>query len=1198
MKYSSACSVVIAASAFILSFASLAADISNEKPHTTFSNPLSCNEMPNATVWSGNNGKFYASSSSLRIYTSSNLADWYDTGKRLLSEKEIEDLESKNFSFIQSPDIVKIGKYFILYLAINDGNNNRAIISYRSENPIGPFEDPKTILTNEGASNPEIAVDGATSRVWMFFGDSTIRRIELDKTGRSVKKGEKSKTVAKSDSKKSLFGGAHLHHKNGSWFLYLTSCNNGRYTVSASRSNSLDGEFVDKKDNSVIKSLGSAILEKGLSTECPQPSSVGEIFSTPSGREYMFFTCKTAKGEKLFLQEFSRDNNGWPVFADGKIAAAGNIDLYSIPLPEHPRPDWNREDWINLNGRWNFKFEGEKSYTRKILVPFGWGSPLSGVEDKGDTAWYNKSVTVPEKWKGKRIFLVIGASDHDTTVHFAGKRLGTHIGGYTPFEFELTDLVTHGKSQSIEIKVYDPNDETARNSHYLYGKQGYGNARGIWQTVYLEARGNTWADSVRFFPNISNSTVTASISLTSPALNDIPGSIETAGVTTKFTIKEGETKENVVIKISKPRLWSFANPHLYDATIKVGDDTVRSYFGMREFSIVRNQEAKANYITLNGECIYLQMCLDQSYHPEGWYTFPSDEFMKNEIEISKNLGLNGNRVHIKAEIPRKLYWADKLGLLIQADVPCAWGDVSEAMFKEHWNCFNEMVKRDFNHPSIYQWTLFNETWGLFCNRSLSMGLGSGGGNAKKRVYTADTQKKVEEVFRKAKDLDTTRFIEDNSPCNSDHVVTDINTWHAYSPGYNWDITIEEACKNTFKGSKNNYIGGRTQGEEPMMNSECGNVWGYIGSTGDCDFTWDYHLMIDAFRRHMRCSGWLYTEHHDVTNEWNGYVRFDRSPKFTGIGALFPGMSLSSLHAEAYIALDKEMCRTSKPNEIRTIPVWISLTTSALAGKRLTLSYELRYTDDKGIHKTKSGRMIEGNSRAYPWQNGKFTDIGVKMPDINSVGTINFTLFADDKPVAYNFTCFRVKGKEEPFPPPKAASWSIGSTNVLNGLKYNGFGKGWFEFELPCEGEGTFIAELSAKRLNAKDDKNLAKTGDLDYMLGGGFCNRSRNPNSYPQTSCERHTSEITIYANGKKIKSCTLVDDPADHRGILSWAAQPRNSTLHEAGSYGYLVKAKIPAGVAKDGKVTIRIESTGGGLAVYGPDFGRYPFGPKILKK
>ena len=169
MKYSSACSVVIAASAFILSFASLAADISNENPHTTFSNPLSCNEMPNATVWSGNNGKFYASSSSLRIYTSSNLVDWYDTGKRLLNEKEIEWLESKNFSFIQSPDIVKIGKYFILYLAINDGNNNRAIISYRSENPIGPFEDPKTILANEGASNPEIAVDGATSRVWMFF---------------------------------------------------------------------------------------------------------------------------------------------------------------------------------------------------------------------------------------------------------------------------------------------------------------------------------------------------------------------------------------------------------------------------------------------------------------------------------------------------------------------------------------------------------------------------------------------------------------------------------------------------------------------------------------------------------------------------------------------------------------------------------------------------------------------------------------------------------------------------------------------------------------------------------------------------------------------------------------------------------------------------------------------------------------------
>jgi hypothetical protein len=870
----------------------------------------------------------------------------------------------------------------------------------------------------------------------------------------------------------------------------------------------------------------------------------------------------------------------------------------SIPLPEHPRPDWHRQQWLNLNGKWDFKFDGEKDYSRTILVPFGWGCPLSGVKDEGDSAWYRRNIAVPQDWKGKRVFLVIGASDHDTTVFFAGKKLGKHVGGYTPFEFELTDLVKYGENQSLEINVWDPSDKTARNNYYLYGKQGYGNARGIWQTVYIEARGNIWADSVAFMPNITNKTVATIVRLPSPAKSDIKGSIEIKGASVEFTIPEGEKECKCFLKIAKPRLWDINSPHLYDATVKVGDDIVGTYFGFREISIKKNEATGANYIALNGKPIYLQLCLDQSYHPEGWYTFPSDEAMKKDMEISKRLALNGNRIHIKVEVPRKLYWADKLGLLIQADVPCAWGNVSDAMFREHWKCFEGMVKRDFNHPSIYQWTLFNETWGLFHNRTIKMGLGAGGSNGSKREYSAETQKRVEQVFLKAKALDQTRLVEDNSPCNRDHVATDVNTWHYYRPGYDWERTISEECKNTFKGSKHNYIGGRTQGEEPMMNSECGNVWGYKGSTGDCDFTWDYHLMIDAFRRHMKCAGWLYTEHHDVTNEWNGYVRFDRSPKYTGIEELFPGMTLSSLHADAYIPLDTEMCRVSAPGQTRTIPVWISLTTDKYAGKRLSLSYELNYYNNRGEKKKKKGGIIEGIGSARPWHNAKLTDIGVLMPEEPAAGTINFTLLAGNKPIARNFTCFRVRCQNEIDARPEVASWSQGSTNVLSGLKYNGFGKGYFEYEFTCASGGVFIAELSTKRLNGKDKTGKGASNDLDYMLGGGWADRSKNPNSYPQTSDCKHKGSVTIYANGVKLKTVNLADDPADHRGILSWASQPHDYTLHEAGSYGYIVKAKIPKKLCKKGSVRIRLESDGAGLAVYGPDFGRYPFGPSILAK
>ena len=181
-----------------------------------------------------------------------------------------------------------------------------------------------------------------------------------------------------------------------------------------------------------------------------------------------------------------------------------------IPLPEHPRPDFERAQWVNLNGYWDFGFQKD-SLNQKILVPFPWGSPLSEVENKGDIAWYSRTVTIPKSWKGKRVFLVVGASDWKTEAWLDGKELGSHEGGYTPFEFELKD-VKAGGSYPLVLKV----DDTYSDAH-LYGKQGYGNARGIWQTVYLEARGTNYIQSLHFLPNIDNSNVTVEVKLAQPA---------------------------------------------------------------------------------------------------------------------------------------------------------------------------------------------------------------------------------------------------------------------------------------------------------------------------------------------------------------------------------------------------------------------------------------------------------------------------------------------------------------------------------------------------------------------------------------------------------------------------------------------------------------------------------------------------------
>ena len=854
-----------------------------------------------------------------------------------------------------------------------------------------------------------------------------------------------------------------------------------------------------------------------------------------------------------------------------------------IPLPEHPRPDWERAEWMNLNGEWDFGFV-QGRYNHKITVPFGWGSPLSGVKDDGDTGFYRRRVTVPAAWKGKRVFVVVGAADHDTTCTFAGEELGTHSGGYTPFEFELTEFVKWGEEQEIAFKVWDPPGEIAWKGPYLYGKQGYGNARGIWQTVYLEARGEEYIENVRFYPNVRDGRVSAVITLAQPAREGLKAQVDFDGLRQDVGFLPGSMTGMVMIKLAKPHLWTLDDPYLYEVKLTLGADIVKTYFGFREIGVGKNPNGDS-YVTLNGKPVYLQLCLDQSYHPEGWYTFPSDEFMKNEILISKRLGLSGNRVHIKVEVPRKLYWADRLGVLIQADVPCSWGDASEAMFEEHWKCFEGMLRRDFNHPSIYQWTLFNETWGLFSNRSLEMGLAAGDGG-KKRVYRESTQRAVAAAYRKAKALDPTRLVEDNSPCNLDHVVTDVNTWHGYRPGYKWEETVRDWCDGTFPGSSKNYIGGRVQRDEPMMNSECGNVWGYAGSTGDCDFTWDYHLMINAFRRHLKCGGWLYTEHHDVVNEWNGYVRYDRSKKYDGLDEL-AGMTLADFHKDAAIFFagtpGRETGELVAPGQEVKIPVGVSFTTDKYAGMKLTLQAD--------------GVFYELGKGAKSWQCEVLWTHSFVAPQEPTCGVVRFVLRADDKEIARNFWSFGVLPGGEAKLAAAKAEWTNGTATVLDGLKLNGFGKGCFEFVLdaPAAG-GTFRAELGAKRFNGKDRKDGQKKGDIDYMLGGGFFDRSKNPNSYPQTSEEKHPSNLKVFVGGKLVKELTLADDPADHRGILSWLSQPHDSLLREAGSYGYLVSAPVPAEAVKDGKVTVRLEADDG-LAVYGAGFGRYPFGPRVLR-
>ncbi len=919
----------------------------------------------------------------------------------------------------------------------------------------------------------------------------------------------------------------------------------------------------------------------------------------------------------------------------GRLGAQAPAAPPAIPLPEHPRPDFERAAWLNLNGEWSFRFDkqdtGERerwfgaaqsAFPLRVSVPFSWGSKLSGVSDEADVAWYARTIRIPEGWKGQRVFLVVGASDWKTSGWLDGQPIGAHQGGYTPFELELTRLAQPGAEQRLVLRVDD-----SPHAFKLEGKQGYGKARGLWQTVYLEARPALHIEGFEFRPAASLQSLDVRVRLSEPATADTSLVFETSGSAAgrRLPVTAGSQELSFAVAMPGARLWTLEDPFLHDAVLRLhaksGEDVVKTYFGMRSVGTARVPGIGRFYVTLNGKPIYLQMTLDQGYHPDGFYTWPTDAAMREEVLIARRLGLNAIRTHVKVEPPRKLYWADRLGMLVMSDVPNSWGEPDDAMRKEWETALRGMLRRDFNHPSILSWVLFNEQWGLLSKDPSAPG---------KKAYLPETQEWVGTRVDMAKQLDPTRLVEDNSPCcGGGHVKSDFNSWHAYLPGWKWKETLAEAAAKSHPGSTWNYLGGRAQDEEPMLNSECGNVWGYQGSTGDVDWSFDYHAMIDAFRRHPQVAGWLYTEHHDVINEWNGYVKADRSLKETGLGEIVPGMTLRDLHAPYYVVPGSYPATAAKPGDTVSVPLFASFLTDAAPAGPLKLKLELAGHDDLGrSHVWWRG---ERELAVAPWLARELEPLSLKLPERRSLAILRLALEdATGRVLHRNFTSFVVADGTSPrdetvisggrsqrvlrfaTAKPTEARWSLRAWSAMDGGKQNGAGAGHFEYRMawpkdlrPADVAGaSFVAELGAKELFGKDRPQAAKV-EGDFMLGRGTHDPSLNPNAYPMTDARPYPSAVRVLVNGVALGLFDLPDDPADHRGLLSWHAQQRTDKprLDEAGSYGYLVTAGVPAAAlvaaAAAGEIVLRLEvdeALAGGLAIYGERTGRYPLDPSLL--
>lgn len=546
-----------------------------------------------------------------------------------------------------------------------------------------------------------------------------------------------------------------------------------------------------------------------------------------------------------------------------------------IPRPEYPRPQFERTEWINLNGTWTYEFDlsnsgknrklyEAKSFNNTITVPFCPESKLSGVSytDFINQMWYQRSLSIPAEWQGKKILLNFGAVDYFAEIFIDGEFVGNHCGGSSSFSIDLTQSVKPGQTHNLVVFVIDD----IRSGAQAVGKQSpqvssfacfYTRVTGIWQTVWLEAVSPYGLKAVETRPDIDGEQLfitpefyqSSNDKTMEIILSD--GNRQVAQKTVKCI-----NGSNLVIPIKKMKLWSPEDPFLYDITYRIKDekgkviDEVKSYTGMRKV------HTSNGMIYLNNEPYFQRLVLNQGYYPDGIWTAPSDEALKNDILLCKAAGFNGARLHQKVFEERFHYWADKLGFITWGE-SANWGmnisnEIASRNFLSEWT---EILIRDRNHPSIITWTPFNQP-------SVNM-------------FPSTFVRLISDTYRLTKAIDPTRLV--NDIAGDIHFTTDI-----------WNFRNYESDPTRFSlrlKSDNNY-----QHNQPLFVGEFGGVvwaedqdrnnsWGYGDMlTNEEGFYERLESYINAILFANNITGFCYTQFTDIEQEKNGIYYYDRRPK--------------------------------------------------------------------------------------------------------------------------------------------------------------------------------------------------------------------------------------------------------------------------------------------------------------------------------
>lgn len=563
--------------------------------------------------------------------------------------------------------------------------------------------------------------------------------------------------------------------------------------------------------------------------------------------------------------------------------------MTNIPRPEFPNPQWERQNWMNLNGKWEFDFdfgvsalerkvqESAEPLAKEINVPFCPESRLSGIGyvDFIPAVCYRRHFSLSGEQLCGLVYLHFGAVDYETTVFVNGKNAGGHVGGYTSFSLDITDLVTEGENT---LFVYAKDD--VRSKRQPKGKQAnkfyssgcdYTRTTGIWQTVWLEFLPKEHIRYARYYPDIHEGSLTVVGETVGKGTLTLASSFEGKD-TGSVTVEARGGYFKAVLKLTEKHLWELGKGGLYDLTLTFGDDTVKSYFGLRE---VRMDGMK---FLFNDRSVFQRTVLDQGFYPEGIYTAPTEADLEGDIHLSMNAGFNGARLHQKVFEPRFLYHADRLGYMVWGEYP-NWGlnhhdPQATEIYLNEWR---ESMERDFNHPAIIGWCPFNETWGYI------------------EQHASNTLLSTLYYYTKA--MDYTRPCIDTSGNYHakvyGHNVTDIYDVHDYNQDpvsfkANYDRLPAEGFLHDqvvvhHKDGEQSYEG------EAVFISEYGGIqWNTDGNTGwgygvapktPEEFLARYKGLTDAILDNPSIMGFCYTQLTDIEQEINGLYTYNRVPKF-------------------------------------------------------------------------------------------------------------------------------------------------------------------------------------------------------------------------------------------------------------------------------------------------------------------------------